>query len=398
MEPTPGTSDFDFIVSLAKRIIPVKAISPFAGGKGESDRIDEIEFILNELGYDTYTRYDVIDESQTKRSNLVLKIGHQEKTLWFIPHVDTVPAGDINLWTRDPFKATVEGNRIYGRGSSDNLQAVFLSLYMLKKFDPSKLKYNLAIAFVADEEMGSKYGIQYLISQNIFHKDDLVIVPDWGVPDGRQIEIAEKSILWLKFTVIGKQGHASKPSEAVNASKLGMKFMLELDAMLHDRFKDTNDLFSPNMSTFEITKHDLNVENINTIPGKDTFYMDCRILPKYDLDIVLDEIDRLLRKFETDNKVKITIEPVQREQSPPPTSKDSEIVKLLSSAIAQVSGSEPSLIGIGGGTCAAFFRNLGIEAVVWSTAFNEIYHQVDEYCVIDHIFNDFKVMEKILTV
>jgi succinyl-diaminopimelate desuccinylase len=396
MEQTPETSDFDFIVNLAKRIIPVMAISPFAGGKGESDRIDEIEFILKELGYDTFTRYDVTDESQTKRSNLVLKIGNNEKTLWFIPHVDTVPAGDIHLWTKDPFKATVEGNRIYGRGSSDNLQAVFLSLYMLKKLDLSKIRYNLAIAFVADEEMGSKYGIQYLISKNIFHKDDLVIVPDWGVPDGKQIEIAEKSIMWLKFTVFGKQGHASRPSDAVNASKLGMKFMLELDEMLHERFKDTNDLFDPSASTFEITKHDLNVENINTIPGRDTFYMDCRILPKYDLDIVVDEIDRLLRKFEADNKVKITMETIQREQSPPPTSKNSEIVTLLSSAINQVSGSEPTLIGIGGGTCAAFFRNIGIEAVVWSTAVNDVYHQADEYCVVDHIFNDYKVMEKIL--
>ena len=36
----------------------------------------------------------------------------------FTGHIDTVPLGDAE-WSVDPFKAEIDGNRIYGRGSSD---------------------------------------------------------------------------------------------------------------------------------------------------------------------------------------------------------------------------------------------------------------------------------------
>jgi DNA modification methylase len=45
---------------------------------------------------------------------------------------------------------------------------------------------------VADEEQGSKYGIEYLIKHGVFKKDDLILVPDGGNGDGSFVEIAEK--------------------------------------------------------------------------------------------------------------------------------------------------------------------------------------------------------------
>jgi len=50
--------------------------------------------------------------------------------------------------------------------------------------------------FVADEESGSKHGIQYLLKQHgdIFQRGDFIVVPDAGVPGGAMIEVAEKSI------------------------------------------------------------------------------------------------------------------------------------------------------------------------------------------------------------
>ncbi len=388
--------DGKFVIELAKRIIPIKAISPFSGGEGESKRIDELEKILNELGFPNYERYDTTDDKGFIRSNLVCQVGSQARTLWLIAHVDTVPEGDANLWTHPPFKASVEGSRIYGRGSADNLQAVFTSLLILRRADPSRMKYNLGIALVADEEMGSRYGIQYLLTRNIFKKTDLFIVPDWGVPDSLQIEVAEKSILWLKFTILGKQGHASTPDEAVNATREGMRFMLELEKRLNEKYSDSDPLFSPPDSTFQITMHGANVANINTIPGKDDFSLDCRILPRYDLDMVIDEIDTTIRSFESSSRARVKREIIQREQSPHATSSESEIVVGLVEAIKKVKGKEPKLIGIGGGTCAAFFRHQGMDAVVWSTAFNDVYHQADEFCEIDHVLGDAAVISEML--
>ena len=384
------------IIRYAKRILPVRAISPESGGTGESARADEICKILTENGLNDFQRYDTSDKNDVVRSNVVIKIGKAERTLWLIVHIDTVPVGDRNLWTRDPFSATVEENRIYGRGSSDDGQAVFLSLLLAKELKDKELKYNLGIAFVADEEVGSVYGIQYLLKQGIFKKDDLILVPDSGSEDGLDVEVAEKSILWIKFTVKGKQYHASRPDNAINAGRESMKFILELDSMLHEKYTAKDEIFNYPYSTFEPTKHEKNVDNVNTIPGLETIYMDCRILPKYDLDNVIDDISNCIRDFEKDSKAHISFEFMQKEQAPVSTSPESDIVKVLSESIRKIKGSEPRIVGIGGGTCAAFFRHDGMDAVVWSTTVPEVAHQADEYCIIDHIIGDFKILENIL--
>ncbi len=384
------------IISYARRILPIRAISPESGGTGESARADEICKILTENGLNDFQRYDTSDKNDVVRPNIVIKIGKAEKTLWLIAHIDTVPVGDRNLWTRDPFAATLEGNRIYGRGSSDDGQAVFLSLLLAREMKDKNLKYNLGIAFVADEEVGSVYGIQYLLKQGIFKKDDLILVPDSGSEDGLDIEVAEKSILWIKFTIKGRQYHASRPDNAINAGRESMKFILKLDSMLHEKYTAKNEVFNYPYSTFEPTKHEKNVDNVNTIPGLETIYLDCRVLPMYDLDNVIDDITNCIRDFEKESKVHISFEFMQKEQAPVNTSPDSNIVKVLSESIKKIKGSEPRIVGIGGGTCAAFFRHDGMDAVVWSTTVPEVAHQADEYCVIDHIIGDFKILENIL--
>lgn len=390
------SDDRDFIIDVAKRLIPIKSISPYSGGKGEKERADEICKIISELGFDNFQRYDVEDSTGAVRSNVVLRTGDSEKTFWIISHIDTVPEGDRTLWTKPPFQLTIENDKMFGRGTADNGQAVFMSLLLLKKLRKESLQYNLGLAFVADEEVGSKYGIAHLLDQNIFKKGDLILVPDAGTEDGLEIEIAEKSLLWIKFTVSGKQYHASMPFNAVNASRESMKFMLELDSMLHEMYNSTNDIFVPPYSTFEPTKHEKNVDNINTIPGLDVQYLDSRILPKYDLDHVIDNIDTKIRDFEKRSPAKISYEIVQREQAPPPTDESSEIVSRLKSAIEKKRGSKAHAVGIGGGTCAAFFRRKGFDAAVWSTTIPESAHQADEYCHISHIVADRDVIAEIL--
>lgn len=390
-------SDEDFIKEVVARIIPIESISPASGGRGEKERADELCKILEELGYPNFTRYDVQDQWGATRPNIVLVVGNLHQTFWVVPHMDTVPVGDPSLWTKPPFKPTIEGDKIYGRGTSDDGQAIWLSLLILKNLDTSRLKYNIGFAFVADEEVGSTYGIQHLLQQDIFKKNDLIIVPDAGTEDGLQIEVAEKSILWIKFKVKGKQYHASMPFMAVNANREAMKFILKLDNALHEKFPTTNEIFSPPESTFEPTKHEKNVDNVNTIPGTEIQYLDCRILPKYDLDMVVDFIDEKIRDFQRESKATITYEFVQREQAPMPTRMDAPVVVELKKAIKALRGAEPSAVGIGGGTCAAFFRRKGFDAVVWSTTVPEVAHQADEYVHISHVLKDRDVIMRIVT-
>lgn len=390
------SEDREFIIDVAKRLIPIKSISPYSGGNGEKERAEEICKILEELGFNNYQRYDVEDNTGTVRSNIVLKLGDKEKTFWIISHIDTVPEGDRALWSKPPFEATIDNDKIYGRGTADNGQAIFMSLLLLKNLRKEDLQYNLSLAFVADEEVGSKYGIVHLLNQNIFKKGDLILVPDAGTEDGLEIEIAEKSLLWIKFKVSGKQYHASMPYNAVNASRESMKFILDLDKTMHEKYNSTNDIFVPPYSTFEPTKHEKNVDNVNTIPGLDVQYMDSRILPKYDLDHVIDNIDSKIREFERTSQAKISYEIVQKEQAPPPTDEDSEIVSKLKDSIEKKRGSKPRIVGIGGGTCAAFFRKKGFDAAVWSTTIPESAHRVDEFCHVSHILLDRDVLEDVL--
>ena len=84
--------------------------------------------------------------------------------------------------------------------------------------------------------------------------------------------------------------------------------------------------------------------------------------------------------------VKIEVSEPQSAQSPA-TSKDSPVAKELASAIKAVHNMEPKFIGIGGGTVAAELRNMGIDAVVWSTM-DELAHQPNEYCIIENIAKD----------
>lgn len=375
----------DEIVESLSNLIKVKALSPENGGDGELEKAQYLEEFLE--GFEI-ERYDAGDERARDgvRPNIVTRItGEESKTLWIISHLDVVPEGDLALWETEPFEPVVKDGKIYGRGSEDNGQAVVASLFAAKAIKELGLtpKYSIGLAFVADEEVGSKYGIQHLLEQDIFNKDDLILVPDAGSPQGDQIEIAEKSILWLKFSIYGKQGHASRP-EGKNAARKATKFLFELDEALHKEFTKSNLLFKIPKSTFEPTKRDKNVDNVNTIPGLDVSYMDCRIIPDYDPQSVVDYVNDLKTKYGS-----IEVEILQKESSPP-TPETSEIVTKLAEAVEKVKGIKPVKVGYGGNTCGAFFRKSGFQTAVWSTI-DGTAHQPNEYAVIDNIIEDAKV-------
>jgi succinyl-diaminopimelate desuccinylase len=379
----------DDMVKVMCDLIRIKAIGPDVGGEGE---LDKAEYLMNLLDGFEVERFDAKDERAKGgvRPNIVAKIkGESDRTIWIVSHMDVVPEGDLSLWQTPPFEPVVKDGKIYGRGSEDNNQAIVSSLFAGKAILESgkKPKLSLGLAFVSDEETGSKYGIQHLIKQGIFKKDDLIVVPDAGNEKGDEIEIAEKSILWLKFKVHGIQSHASTPK--LNASRRAMKFLLELDEELHKRFNAKNELFNPPISTFEPTKREKNVDNVNTVPGLDVSYMDCRILPEYDLDEVLKVVEEVRKRYEKKDGKPIEVEVVQRESSPP-TPKDSEVVLRLKEAIKIARGIEPKVVGIGGNTCAAFFRKAGFHTAVWATFVGNA-HEPNEFCVIDNMVNDAKV-------
>jgi succinyl-diaminopimelate desuccinylase len=249
---------------------------------------------------------------------------------------------------------------------------------------------------LADEELGSAYGVAPLLERGLFRADDLVIAPDAGNDQGDFAEISEKSMLRMEFAVTGKQAHASQPATGLNACRAANLFSVELDEALHKAFPDEDKLFEPSVSTFEPTRRFANVPNLNTIPGKERFGFDCRVLPSVPLDDVLAVVNKV--KGDVSRRTGATIELlVLRDDAAPPTPENSDIVRLLLSSVKDVLNLTPTLGGIGGGTFAAFFRRKGIPAVVWQQEPEGVAHQPDEYTRIDYLVNNARVFASMMT-
>jgi succinyl-diaminopimelate desuccinylase len=334
------------MIELQTALTAIPAIGPENGGDGELLKANFLKQRLMELGFNNFRHYDAQDNrvSSGVRPNFVTTIEGKNKSrfVWIITHLDIVPPGELNLWHHDPYRAYVKDGHIFGRGVEDNQQDMVASIFAAKAIIDEGLTTanSINLAFVSDEETSSNMGLFYMMdsTDNLFNHDDLIVVPDSGNPQGSLIEVAEKSILWLCFKTKGKQCHGSKPQLGNNAFFAASHLVTKL-GKLKKLFPKSDPLFDPPESTFEPTKKEANVGNINTIPGEDIFCMDCRVLPDYDLHDVI---------------------------------------------------SEAFAGGVGAGTVASYIRKKDYPAAVWSKT-NQTAHQPDENCPIDNILGNAKV-------
>jgi succinyl-diaminopimelate desuccinylase len=386
----------DEMVDLQVRLCAIPAIAPSSGGEGEAQKADFLIEWLKANGFVDVTLIKApdLDAPAGYRPNILAycRGKSSERTIWVMTHTDIVPPGELSLWHGHPFKAWLEKGRVYGRGVEDNQQDMVASLYAVKALKAEGIlpNYDIGIALVADEETGSRKGIDYVIqNREVFRKRDLIIVPDAGNESGTMIEVAEKTLLWLKFKTLGKQAHGSTPEKGANSFKAASFFIAALNG-LYKLYPGRDRLFDPPISTFEPTKKEANVPNINTIPGEDVFYLDSRILPKVSVQEVEASIRKIAADIERKFKVKIHSEVQQKAPAAPPTPVQAPVVQALKKAVRAVYKKEARAMGIGGGTVAAVFRRAGFPAACWSKL-DETAHQPNEYCIIDNMVGDAKV-------
>jgi len=388
----------NLVIDWETRLTAIHALGPENGGEGEIKKAELVKTILSkELGANKIEEVRCPDARVPAgyRPNLLAYFNGEDssRTVWIMSHLDIVPPGDLAMWQTDPYKVIVKDDKIIGRGVEDNQQGLVSSFLAVKALREAGVKpaCNVGLTIVADEETGSKFGLRHVIKEkpNAFRKTDLIIIPDAGNSDGTMIEVAEKSILWLKFRTVGKQCHASMPAQGINAHRAAANLIVKLD-QLYQTFNQSDPVFDPPISTFEPTKKEANVPNINTIPGEDVFYLDCRILPSIDLPKVYKEIGRMIKEIEQEFQVKISFDSPQTEAAAPPTSNDAPVVIALRQAIDAVYQRQAKPMGIGGGTVAAVFRRAGYPAAVWSTS-DETAHQPNEYAIISNILGDAQV-------
>ncbi len=388
----------DEVIRLQGELTRRVALGPANGGTGEHEKAAFLMQEIEILGPDSLEEIMAPEEGAAGgyRPNIVArwKEGERGQGIWVLSHMDVVPGGDPTLWKGDPFRLVVDGDRLYGRGVEDDQHAIVSSLLAVRALREAEVPFGrpLGLAMVADEETGNRYGLSYLLDHRmeLFSPEDLIVVPDAGNEEGTMIEVAEKSVLWLRFTLKGKQCHASTPQKGRNTLYGAARLIIALDDELGKMFGEVDPLFHPPGSTFVPTKIESNVPNVNTSPGVDVFYMDCRVLPQYPLDQIVQAVRDMADAVVSELGLQVGVDAVYMQEAAEPTPADSPVVKALQRAVRRVTGRRAMPAGIGGGTVAALFRKAGLPAAVWMTA-QDTAHQANEFCLLSDVLNDAKV-------
>lgn len=385
------------MVRMQAALTAIPALAPENGGDGEMKKAAFLMQALREMGFPPAESCNAPDSrvSDGVRPNLVLRVPgrNADRTVWVMTHTDIVPPGEMKLWEKDPYVCWVRDGKVYGRGTEDNQQDLVASIFAARAFLDEGIvpESTIGIILAADEETGSGYGLDYVLENRPewFRKSDLIVVPDAGNEDGSMIEVAEKSVLWLRIQVSGRQCHASRPALGKNAFRAASYLVVRLDG-LAGVYSFRDPLYEPPESTFEPTKKEANVPNVNTIPGEAVFYLDCRILPRYPVDDVMKTIRGMADEIEKQFGVTIDLSPVQKYDAPAPTAHDAPVVRALEEAVRDVYGINAQPRGVGGGTVAAIFRKYDYPAAVWSR-YCHMAHQPNEYCLIENMVGNAKV-------
>ena len=164
-----------------------------------------------------------------KKANLFATLGEGSRPgLVLSGHTDVVPV-EGQAWDTDPFKATVIGDKLYGRGSADMKGYIATALVMAPQFLASKADAPLHFAFSYDEEVGC-IGVRGLIKdlQDIGLKTAGCIV---GEPTLMQPIIAHKGTHRFRCCITGREAHSSYTTQGVNAIEYAARIIVYIRQM-----------------------------------------------------------------------------------------------------------------------------------------------------------------------
>lgn len=177
----------------------------------ETPRISREESQAAQLLYDHMTKVCHLDVKRHGNNlwTIAPNFDPTKPTLLLNAHIDTVKP--VAGWQRDPWKATVEDDRLYGLGSNDDGASLVSLLYAFIELSGRPQPYNLIYLASAEEEVSGKNGIESVLP--LLPPVDVALV---GEPTCMQPAIAEKGLMVLDVTAHGKAGHAAR-NEGDNA-------------------------------------------------------------------------------------------------------------------------------------------------------------------------------------
>jgi acetylornithine deacetylase/succinyl-diaminopimelate desuccinylase-like protein len=159
-------------------------------------------------------------------------------TILLYAHHDVQPQGDEADWDSAPFEPTVRGDRLYGRGASDDKAGVMSHVAAIRAFAATvgdDFDLGLAVFIEGEEEFGSRSFSNFLAQNETALRADVIIVADsdnWNVTTP-SLTVALRGNVAFKLTV-STLAHASHSGMFGGAVPDAMLATIKLLATLHD--------------------------------------------------------------------------------------------------------------------------------------------------------------------
>ena len=208
--------------------------------------------------------------------------------LCFTGHLDTVPLGTA-AWDFDPLGGEMDGDRLYGRGSSDMKSGVAaMTLAAIELARLPRRKSGLVLIFTAGEETGCD-GARFLVGLgDVLPKAGALVV---GEPTGNAPLVGHKGALWLQAAFRGVTAHGSMPEQGDNALYKAARGVLKL-AEHGFNLQRHHHLGGPTINVGSMHGG----LNINSVPDLAKVEIDIRTIPGQSNDALCEEIGDLLGK------------------------------------------------------------------------------------------------------
>jgi acetylornithine deacetylase/succinyl-diaminopimelate desuccinylase-like protein len=148
-------------------------------------------------------RAEVI-ESAPSMLNVYARIKGEEPggALLLFNHLDVIPAG-AEGWRAPPFEGRLWGDLVVGRGTLDmkGIAVCQLAAFVDIAKSGRKPKHDLVFLATAEEEQGSRQGMQWLLA----HRPDLFDGVAYGITEGGITEMMSEQMTWFGIEIGGKQ-------------------------------------------------------------------------------------------------------------------------------------------------------------------------------------------------
>ncbi len=359
-------------------LIAFKTVS----GEDNNSLINYCDEILKKLGATSFKTFD----DEKKRVNLFATIKSKEpngkKPVILSGHTDVVPVS--NGWSTDPFKATIKGDKLFGRGSCDMKGFIACTLVYAPIYAKENLNRDIHFSFTFDEEtacQGAPLLIKELKNRGI--NDGICIV---GEPTNMKIIDAHKGCYEYTTYFEGLAGHGSAPEKGVNAVEYAARYigkLMDLRKILKSKIPK-NSVFDPPYTTIGIGGISGGIAR-NVIADKCRVDWEMRPVIKEDGEFVNSEMDQFVNK---------ELLPEMKKVFPKSSIKKEIIGEVIGfnrvekseacEFISNLTGDNSREV-VSFGTEAGLFQEIGISTVVCGPGSIEQAHIVDEFITLDQI-------------